>query len=127
MPLSVDDVKAASSAMLQKQLYAIFTVPTGGIEPILAGLEEHLGFQMQLEREGLLFAAGPMWSDDERDWNGDGLVVVRAASRSEAIGIAERDPMHRSGARRFTVRPWMINEGTMTVKLDMSSQRFEIV
>ena len=127
MPLSVDDVKAASSAMLQKQLYAIFTVPTGGIEPILAGLEEHLGFQMQLEREGLLFAAGPMWSDDERDWNGDGLVVVRAASRSEAIGIAERDPMHRSGARRFTVGPWMINEGTMTVKLDMSSQRFEIV
>ena len=127
MPLSVDDMKAASSAMLQKQLYAIFTVPTGGIEPILAGLEEHLGFQMQLEREGLLFAAGPMWSDDERDWNGDGLVVVRAASRSEAIGIAERDPMHRSGARRFTVRPWMINEGTMTVKLDMSSQRFEIV
>lgn len=127
MPLSVDDVKAASSAMLQKQLYAIFTVPTGGIEQILDGLEEHLGFQMQLEREGLLFAAGPMWSDDERDWNGDGLVVVRAASRSEAIGIAERDPMHRSGARRFTVRPWMINEGTMTVKLDMSSQRFEIV
>jgi hypothetical protein len=52
---------------------------------------------------------------------------VRAASRAEAIAIAERDPMHRSGARRFTVRPWMINEGTMTVRLDLSSQKFTIL
>ena len=127
MPLPVDDVKRASGAMLQKQLYAIFTVPTGGIEPILQTLEEHLAFQMQLERDGVMYAAGPMWSDDEREWNGDGMVVVRAGSRQEAIAIAERDPMHRSGARKFTVRPWMINEGTMTIRLDMSSQKFAIL
>ena len=42
MPLPVEDVRKASSAMLQKQLYAIFTTPTGGIEPILQGLEEPL-------------------------------------------------------------------------------------
>jgi len=127
MPLPVEDVRKASSAMLQKQLYAIFTTPAGGIEPILAGLEEHLAFQMQLEREGVMYAAGPMWSEDERTWDGDGMVVVRAGSRDEAIAIAERDPMHRSGARKFTVRPWMINEGTMTVKLDMSSQKFTVL
>jgi uncharacterized protein YciI len=127
MPLPVDDVKTASGAMLQKQLYAIFTVPTGAIEPILEKLEDHLAFQMQLERDGIMYAAGPMWSDDEREWNGDGMVVVRAGSRAEAIAIAERDPMHRSGARRFTVRPWMINEGTMTIRLDMSSQTFAIL
>ena len=126
MPLPVDDVRKASGAMLQKQLYAIFTVPTAGIEPILQTLEEHLAFQMQLERDGVMYAAGPMWSDDEREWNGDGMVVVRAGSRQEAIAIAERDPMHRSGARKFTVRPWMINEGTMTIRLDMSSQKFAI-
>ena len=127
MPLPVDDVRKASSAMLQKQLYAIFTTPTGGIERILEGLAEHLAFQMQLEGEGVMYAAGPMWSDDERHWDGDGMVVVRAGSRDEAVAIAERDPMHRSGARKFTVRPWMINEGTMTVKLDMSSQSFTIL
>ena len=127
MPLPVEDVRKASSAMLQKQLYAIFTTPTGGIERILEGLAEHLAFQMQLEGEGVMYAAGPMWSDDERHWDGDGLVVVRAGSRDEAIAIAERDPMHRSGARKFTVRPWMINEGTMTVRLDMSSQSFTVL
>ena len=37
MGLPVKDVMQASSQMLQKQLYAIFTTPTGGIEAILAG------------------------------------------------------------------------------------------
>lgn len=127
MGIPVEGVMQASSAMLQKQLYAIFTRPTGAIEAILAGMDEHLAFQVSLEKEGILYAAGPMWSDDEKTWEGDGLVVVRAGSRGEAVAIAERDPMHRSGAREFTVRPWMINEGTVTVRLDMSSQTFSIV
>jgi uncharacterized protein YciI len=127
MAIPVKDVMQASSQMLQKQLYAIFTTPTGGIEPILANMEEHLAFQVSLEKEGVLYAAGPMWSDDEQSWEGDGLVVVRAASRGEAEKIAERDPMHERGARKFTVRPWMINEGTVTIRLDSSSQTFSIL
>lgn len=125
--IPVEGVMQASIAMLQKQLYAIFTKPIGAIEPVLANMEAHLAFQVSLEKDGVLFAAGPMWSDDEKTWEGDGLVVVRAASRGEAIAIAERDPMHRCGARNFTVRPWMINEGTVTVRLDMSSQTFSML
>ena len=127
MAIPVKDVMQASSEMLQKQLYAIFTTPTGGIEPVLANMEEHLAFQVALEKEGTLYAAGPMWSDDEQSWEGDGLVVVRATSREEAAAIAERDPMHVRGARKFTVRPWMINEGTVTIRLDSSSQTFSIL
>ncbi|MBO0347401.1 hypothetical protein J0X15_19380 [Roseibium sp. CAU 1637] len=121
------DVRTASKDMLQKQLYAIFTQPTRGLHPVFAGIQEHLKFQVSLEREGILFAAGPMWTDDEESWEGDGLVVVRASSRQAAIEIAERDPMHKSGARTFSVRPWMINEGSTTVRLDFSSQSFEIL
>ncbi|MBL0933799.1 MAG: hypothetical protein IBJ07_03515 [Rhizobiaceae bacterium] len=123
----VAEVKAASKAMLQKQLYAIMTSPTDGIGPVLANLEEHLTFQMSLERDGVLFAAGPLWSDDEQSWTGEGMVVVRAKSREEAIEIADRDPMHRCGARSFVVRPWMINEGRVSLRLDYSTQTFEIV
>lgn len=127
MSLPVSDVMKASAAMLQKQLYVIVTTPSSGIEPVLQGLEAHLDFQVHLEREGVLFAAGPMWNDDEQSWEGDGMVVVRAASRSQAHEIAERDPMHISGARRFVVRPWMINEGSLTLRLDYSSQTFSII
>jgi uncharacterized protein YciI len=119
-------VLEASAAMLQKQLYAIFTEPTNGLGPVFANIEAHLEFQVQIEREGIMFAAGPMWTDDEQDWEGDGLVIVRAASRAEAIKVAERDPMHTSGARTFRVRPWLINEGTITVRLDYSTQKFSI-
>jgi len=119
-------VKEASKAMLQKQLYAVFTTPTDGLGPVFANIEEHLKFQVELERRGIMFAAGPMWTDDEQSWEGEGLVIIRAASRQEAIEIAETDPMHASGARSFTVRPWMINEGKLTVRVDFSSQTFEI-
>lgn len=120
-------VMEASQAMLQKQLYAVFTRPVNGLGPVMGCLEEHLQFQMQLEAEGIMFAAGPMWTDDEALWEGEGMVVIRAASRADAIAIAERDPMHICGARSFTVRPWMINEGTMTIRLDHSSQTFSII
>ena len=123
----VAEVKEASKAMLQKQLYAIFTTPVAGIGPVLEHLEEHLAFQVQLERDGILYAAGPMWTDAEDAWEGEGLVVIRAASRSAAIRIAQGDPMHKAGAREFRVRPWMINEGSVTLRLDMSSQSFAIV
>lgn len=121
------EVKEASKAMLQKQLYAIFTTPVAGIGPVLEHLEEHLAFQVQLERDGILYAAGPMWTDAEDAWEGEGLVVIRAASRSAAIQIAHGDPMHKAGAREFRVRPWMINEGSVTLRLDMSSQSFAII
>ncbi len=120
------DVMAASGAMLQKQLFAIFTSPVDGLGPIFANIEEHLKFQVELEREGVIYAAGPLWTDDEESWEGEGLVVVRAESREAAIAIAERDPMHVSGARSFRVRPWLINEGTMSVRLDFSTQKFTL-
>jgi uncharacterized protein YciI len=121
------DVIAASARMLQKQLYAIFTTPTDGMGAVFANLEAHLAFQVSLEREGILYAAGPMWTDDGESWAGEGLVVVRARSLDEAVSIAVRDPMHRSGARRFRVRPWMINEGSVTIRLDNSSQTFTLI
>ncbi|WP_157014267.1 YciI family protein [Mesorhizobium xinjiangense] len=117
-------VKEASKAMLQMQLYAIFTTPTDGLGAVFANLEEHLKFQVELERKGIMFAAGPMWTDDEQSWEGEGLVVIRAASREAAIEIARADPMHRSGARNFKVRPWMINEGSLTLRFDFSTQAF---
>lgn len=119
-------VMEASSAMLQKQLYAIFTRPVSGLGAVLEQMEGHLAFQVGLERDGVMFAAGPMWTDDGEQWEGDGLVVVRAATLEDAVKIAERDPMHRSGARSFTIRPWLINEGTVTVRLNYSSQTFSI-
>jgi uncharacterized protein len=111
---------------LAKQLYVVFTTPINGIGPVMENLARHLEFQEQLEREGTMFAAGPNWTDDEQNWNGDGMVVIRAASLIEAQAIAAKDPMHQSGARDYRVRPWLVNEGRLTVELDFASGRFRL-
>jgi len=111
---------------LAKQLYVIFTTPAHGMKPVMDNIKDHLTFQVQLEKDGVMFAAGPNWTDDEESWEGDGMVVVRAKSLAEAKEIAARDPIHKSGARKFTVRPWFVNEGTISVRLNYSKGTFEM-
>jgi uncharacterized protein YciI len=112
---------------LAKQLYVVFTTPTNGMGPVMANIEPHLAFQASLEEQGIMFAAGPHWTDDEQSWEGEGMVVIRAGSLAEARAIAAKDPMHASGARKFTVRPWLVNEGTVTIKLNYAKATFEVL
>lgn len=112
---------------LAKQLYVVFTTPVAGMGPVMQNIEAHLAFQESLQQRGIMFAAGPHWADDETSWDGDGMVVIRAESLVEARAIAAADPMHANGARKFVVRPWLINEGTITVKLSYAGKTFELL
>jgi uncharacterized protein len=95
--------------------------------PVLENLEPHIAYQTKLEADGVMFAAGPLSDDAEQEWLGDGLFIYRAGSRDEVVKLAEADPMHASGARRFTVRPWMLNEGTFSVRLFYSGGKPQII
>ncbi|MDC1111776.1 MAG: YciI family protein [Alphaproteobacteria bacterium] len=119
------DVLNASSEMLNKDLYVVFTKPENGMKEVMENLEEHLKFQVSLEKNGVMFGAGPFWEDNEIDWNGEGMVIIRANSLDHAKQIAASDPMHQSGARNFTVRPWLLNEGNIQVSLDYSTGKFK--
>ncbi len=114
------DIMSKTGQMLQKHLYVVHTKPTNGLGPVMENLKEHLDFQIRIEQEGIMFAAGPLWADNEQDWEGEGMVVIRADSLDHAREIADSDPMHASGARSFTVRPWMVNEGGFTLKVTFS-------
>jgi hypothetical protein len=89
-----------SNTLLAKRLYVVTSVPTNG---------------------------GPLADDTEQEWNGEGMFVYRAPSRDDAVKLAEADPMHASGARSFTVRLWMLNEGTFSVRLFYSGGRPEVI
>jgi uncharacterized protein YciI len=121
------DILKACEAMLRKQLYVVFTKPVKGLEPVMAVLEQHLAFQIDLERRGIMFGAGPFWNDAEDAWEGEGMVILRAGSLDEAKALAAADPMHKSGARTFTVRPWLMNEGTVTVRITYSDGKREVL
>lgn len=121
-----DVIKNAKEHALCKQLYYIQTTPKNGIEPIMENLKEHLEFQGKLEKDGIMVGAGPIFTDDGETWEGEGMVIVRADSIEDAKKIADSDPMHKSGARSYRVRPWLMNEGSLTVTVKFSSQSMEL-
>tara|TARA_B100001939_G_C16893563_1_gene596552 strand:- start:201 stop:542 length:342 start_codon:yes stop_codon:yes gene_type:complete len=113
--------------MLAKQLFVVFTEPTGGLDKVQNSRAEHLKYQVEIEQRGIMFAAGPLADDSGESWSGDGMVIIRADSLEEATKIAEADPMHSSGARKFNIRPWLMNEGGFNLRVTFSDgkQRIE--
>jgi uncharacterized protein len=90
--------------------------PTDGLGPVLANLDPHVAYRTRLELDGVMFAAGPLAGDDLQEWLGEGLFVHRASSMEQARGYAEADPMHACGARSFSTREWLLDEGTLSVQ-----------
>lgn len=115
----VQDIR--SKGVLGMQLYVILTRPTGGMDAVLENMGAHLAYQKELEAKGVMFAAGPFANEDETLWQGAGMVVVRAGSVGQARDIASADPMHASGARDFTIHPWLLNEGSLTLRVTYSN------
>ena len=54
---------------------------------------------------------------------GMGMILYRAEGFEAARALAEADPMHAAGARTFTLRRWMINEGSIGINVKLSGQR----
>lgn len=86
---------------------------------------EHHAFLVEMERRGVLFAAGPC--RDAEGWvRGTGLLIFRAASRAEAEALARQEPYTKYGQREIEIIPWQRNEGSMTVKLRLADGILEI-
>ena len=112
--------------LLAKKLYVVFTSPVNGLGPIMEVLDEHLAYQNKIQDEGIMFGAGPFSDDAEQNWDGDGMVIIRADSMAAAKEIADNDPMHKAGARSYKIRPWLLNEGKVTVDLTFSNKSMAI-
>ncbi|WP_373141184.1 YciI family protein [Mycobacterium marinum] len=93
-------------------LYVV-TSAARGLDAVHAHIADHLGYLRELEDRGVLFAAGPLWTDDGEYFEGDGMLIYRAGSVAEAQSIADADPMHASGARTYRIRPWFVHDGTI--------------
>jgi uncharacterized protein YciI len=111
---------------LSQQLFVIFSTPAADYGPIDEATDDHLAHQLAIEAEGKLFAAGPLCTDDGLSFEGEGMIIVRAGSMDEAREIADRDPMHRSGARTYRIRPWIMNEGAISLTVHLSDQTVQI-
>ncbi len=54
------------------------------------------------------------------------MFIIRAKTLAEAKTIAASDPMHMAGARSFRVRPWLLNEGALFMRLSLSDGKLKL-
>jgi uncharacterized protein YciI len=74
-----------------------------------------------LERQGVLFASGPL-AEADGAMRGDGLTILRAADADAARKIAQADPFVVHGLRSFELREWTVMEGSLGIRLNFSDQ-----
>jgi uncharacterized protein YciI len=115
----------ATAGFLGKEVYVVITTRAPGAEITPDDMRDHLANQVRLEKEGIMFGAGPLFGRDS-DVPQAGMIVIRANSFEEADEIAQRDPLHSRGLRAYTLQKWRINEGSYTLTVNYSDQSVRI-
>ncbi|MPY70656.1 MAG: hypothetical protein GEU92_11270 [Alphaproteobacteria bacterium] len=86
---------------------------------------DHHAYLVDLERRGLLFAAGPC-RDGEGWVRGTGILMVRAPNRAEAQKLADEEPYTKAGFRTVEIVPWQRNEGVTSLNLRLADGVLEL-
>lgn len=120
--LSVEELHAR---MLKKQLWVIMTKAVAPPEEVKRHLKAHLEHQIALEKAGIMYGAGPATKPGETA-AAFGLIIIRAKDETDARRIANSDPMHASGVRKYELYAWSLNEGHINVTLNFSDQTFSL-
>ena len=118
--MSIEEMHAR---MLKKRLWVVITKPVAPPEEVRKHLKAHLEHQIRLEKDGIMYGAGPATPPGATS-AAFGLIIIRAKDEAEARRIADSDPMHSSGVRKYELYAWSLNEGRINVTLDFSDQSF---
>ena len=116
---------ARSEGLAAREYFVVFSDPAGDKDKVRETLKIHLDYQRDLESRGVLLAAGPLSDEKGEAWTGRGMIILRAASLDESRAIADADPMHASGARNYTLLPWLMNEGSFSLVVKLAGQKVD--
>jgi uncharacterized protein len=106
--------------MWKKKFYAVFWDGRGAdLAPLLP---QHLEYMIAIEKDGKMLASGPL--DFGR--SSDGMTILRVDSEAEAREIASNDPFVKNGVRSFTMREWLVMEGSFSMRVNFSDRSIEI-
>ena len=78
--MTQERIRELTKSMLRKKLYVVLSKGGAAPKKIAEHLPRHLEYMIGLEKKGVLFASGPLVEADGKT-RGDGLTILRAASR----------------------------------------------
>jgi uncharacterized protein YciI len=117
------EVAALKDKMWQKSYY-IMTRSVRDPLKIKAVLLAHYQWMIQMEKEDLVFASGPLFKQDGSQ--GVGMTVWRVGSFEQAERLAAQDPFVSSGGVDYEIQRWQINEGRVNISVDFSDQTYTV-
>lgn len=123
-----EDYKAEAKGRgsLAMELFVVRSRPVGNMGLVKATLPDHLAYQKKMEAAGSLVMAGPISDDTGEEMQAEGMIIYRAANLDAARTMADGDPMHAVGARSYDIRKWLVNEGSLSFSIALSSQSVSI-
>lgn len=124
-----DDVLSEAEKLntgMNKEVYLYVTEPIVSFAEVAKILPDHMDFVHKIESQGTMIMGGQTTIEGASDAGGYGAIMIRANSFEEARRIADQDPMHKTGVRKYTLYKWNINEGELNVRLKLSDASFKI-
>jgi len=118
--------EATSRGALALECYVVVSMPSNELALVKQNLGAHLAYQAQQEALGNLMFAGPLSDLSGDHMEGAGMIIYQSKSLEEARQIADQDPMHLAGARTYTLRRWLINEGSLQLGIKLSAQSVKL-
>lgn len=122
-------VEAIQKSLVREQCYICWMRPNDKAPPMPMAPERmrivHHEYLLDLERRGVLFAAGP-FVDETGQRHGAGMLIIRAKTRAEAESIAFAEPYTKAGQRVMELIPWQRNEGVVNLQLRFADGVLEV-
>ncbi|MCB1390562.1 MAG: hypothetical protein KDK12_15690 [Rhodobacteraceae bacterium] len=78
----------------------------------------HYRWIIAQEKAGRVVLSGPVYDGDERPLGG--MTLFNLADLDAARALGESDPFIVSGAMSYTLAIWQLNEGRLTLSVDLS-------
>ena len=123
-----EDATAEVARLKDRMLKRVFYVMRRRIvapEKLSAAMLDHYRWIIALEKQGMVFASGPVSDSDGKP--GVGMTVFRAEGFEEAARLAAGDPFCLCGAAEFDIVSWQVNEGRISLSADFSDQSLTLI
>jgi uncharacterized protein len=118
------EVALLKSRMMMKSYFVMFRRVVDGKKFSPEVLLDHYRWIIQLEKDNLVFASGPLFERDSTQ--GVGMTIFRTQTHEEAHALGACDPFVLAGAVEFDIKRWQVNEGRIQISVDFSDGGFLI-
>src|SRR6201995_5161320 len=112
--------------LLGRDYWLVRSIPRPGTsaDAVAACVQEHVAWLLELERQDVLLASGPLLSGPGTG-PGSGLTILRVPDEETARKIAGGDPFVRHGLLTFELDRWRLNEGSIGVRVSLGTGTYD--